>query len=83
MIQFTDILGIRNYQLDHIAFGPSVIRAVVSKRGIVGTQFRDCAGECGLLKSRQSKRSVVKKSRKLGKGKCGRLRAPSWDADLE
>lgn len=68
--------------MDHIVLGPRVVRAMILKRGIFGMHFGDCGGKFGLWKSRKSALSF-KKSRKLGKGKCERLRIPSWDADLE
>lgn len=52
--QFTDILRVRNYLLDHIPCGLSVVRAVFSKHGIFATQFRDCTGKFGFWKSRRS-----------------------------
>lgn len=68
-IKFAVILGIRDCQLDQIELGPRVIRAVLSKRGIFGTRFRDCSGKFGLFESRKNT-LWFKRSRKLGKGKC-------------
>lgn len=49
-----------------------VNQAVFSNHGIFGTQFRSYTEKFGLLDSR--KRILwLKKSRELGKGKCGRL----------
>lgn len=52
-------------------------------KGFQGSpSIRDCTGKSGMMEDGKGT-LWFKKSRKVSKGKCGRLRTSSWGADLD